>query len=323
MADGVFQDGLQHLFDFFRRMAGLAREDNCQRTIQSHILALSTLDAICFAKTGKNASAEAFSDLVHQYSDKANIYSKVAVPVLFEELRLTKPRSFGAAMEWVRETYALGEHFRNHRIRGIDEDPDWATFWGNISTRCALPPDAEREFRRFTYTQLLWRQYRTHIVHRLNVRDEATNIAANLGPYYMNEQATYASFDCGEIGFTCFIKPLMLYGQLCHLSPEIVVDEVSRALRNPELGTPVGLALDGLPTWDETFSWWHGILSIGQMTYSWELSEGVDMGWVNFGIPLLFILDTLDSCIANLEADCNASKATAIRVWLNYNRRLS
>lgn len=323
MADGVFENGLQHLFDFFRRIAVRAREHG-QQTIESYILALSTLDAMCFAKTGKDASFEVFSEFVFQYSSRANVYSKVAVPILFEELKLTKPHTYGALLDCIRQEYALNEHFKNRKIRGIQDDPEWATFWENITARCGvIPPNAQQEFRRFMYAPLLWRHYRTYAVHRLNVRDEAANITGNLEPYYMNEQANYSRFDCGEIGFSCCIKPLMLYGGLRHLSPEIIVDEVARALGNTELGAPAGLTLDALPTWDETFNWWQGNLLLGHVRYRWTLSDEVEMSWVNFGIPLPFILDTLDRCIANFEADCRASAESAIRVWLNYNRRLS
>jgi hypothetical protein len=323
MANGVVRDGVQNLFGFFRKMSAQAKAHGGQ-SIESYVLALSALDALRYAETSQDARAELFSDFVTQHSGRADIYSKVAVPILFQELRLTKPRTFGAVLECIRREYALDEHFLNHRIRAIGEDPDWNAFWERITARCGnIPPTTEQEFHRLTYAQLLWRHYRTYAIHRLTVRDEAANITGAREPFYMNEQAGFAKFLCGEIGFSCFVKPLMLYGGLGHLTPEIVVDEVSKALGNPELGAPPGIALEQHPTWDAPFSMWLGNLSLQGNRHGWALSEGVAMGWVNFGIPLGFILDTLDACIGSLERACQDSIETATRVWLNYNRRLT
>ncbi|MGH9803897.1 MAG: hypothetical protein ACRD4D_01900, partial [Candidatus Acidiferrales bacterium] len=94
MSNGVVQHGVGHLFEFFRQMTTRARERG-QQTIESYVLALSTFDALCFAMSGENASVETFTELVMQYSGRGDVYGKIAVPILFQELNLKIPRSYG------------------------------------------------------------------------------------------------------------------------------------------------------------------------------------------------------------------------------------
>jgi len=324
VSDGIVQQGLQNLFNYFRRRLENVRTQP-EDSIEGYILALTTLDALANYESGSYSSAENFADFVLRYSGLAQIYRRTSLPVLVQYLTLRRPRTFGAIARWVMGNYQLDEHYRLRRIRRTEEDPEWDTFWGALqSSGLQLPSNCARELQRFVYSRLLWDQYRNYAIHRLTVRDEAPNITGETEPYYMNETVGHAMFDCGQIGFRSWIVPLMIDSDIRELSAPVVVEEISEALRNPEAGAPPGLQLEPAVDWaGPPASWWTGHLTVGTERYRWVLTQTYDLQWVNFGIPRPFIVRTLANAINNLQGACEQDPRLAGRIWLNAQRRLA
>jgi hypothetical protein len=320
--NGQVRRDLEHFFGYFRRRLEQARRHE-EGTIEGYLIALASLDALSFYESGVETRAESFDELLVRHSGLAAIYRRVSLPLLARYLRLRYPRSFGPIADWVTATYDLDQHYRLHRIRTSDEDPDWDTFWGRVAASgVELPGNTERHLRYYRYARLLWEQYRISAIHRLTIRDEAVNLAEADGPYYMNETVACPQFECAGIGLQRRLAPLMIHSEIHHLPPEILVREIAKALSEPEMGAPQNVVFEGGAQWDEHQHSWTGCLTIQRARHQWLLREIVDFPWVNFGIPRPFILHTLSNVIDGLEAACQASEDLASQLWLNYQRRL-
>ena len=320
--NGQVRRDLEHFFGYFRRRLAQARRHE-EGTIDGYLIALASLDALSFYETGVDTRAESFDEFLVRRSGLAATYSRVSLPLLTQYQRLRYSRSFGRIADWVSATYDLDQHYRLHRIRTSDEDPDWDTFWGSVAASgVELPDGTERHLRYYRYARLLWEQYRNSAIHRLAIRDEAANLVEADGPYYMNETVARPRFQCEGIGLQCTLSQVMINSEICHVNPDVLVREISSELADPEMGAPPNLAFEAAARWDEVHDSWTGYLTVRGARHEWFLEGILDFQWVNFGIPRPFILLTLSNVIDGLEAGCEADLELASGLWLNYQRRL-
>lgn len=322
MLNEAIRNGLRNLFGYFRARLAVAQAQP-EGQIEGYLLALTTLDALVFYESGKDSNAETFAYFVLQYSGLADTYNKVNIPLAAQYLSLRKPALFSTFAQWMHKTYGLDEHYKLRRIRSTDEDPDWPTFWERVrNSGLVLPANSKKQVRAFLYARLLRDQYRNHAVHRLSIRDEAANISGEAAPYYMNESAACTRFDCVRLGFSCWIARLVIYSDLGKLPSELIVEEIQNTLRSSEVGAPRDLQLEPHAQWDSTFSMWNGHLRVGASRYKWTLSTIFPRGWINFGIPRPYVLQTLANAIENLQKACESDLRLAARVWLRAQRRI-
>lgn len=321
MSNEEIRRHLEHFFDYFRARLGSAQK-GIDGKIEGYILSLTALDALAFYATGKQGGAHTFQEFIYRYSGFREIYNRVSVPLLVQQLRLRKPKSCKPIADWAYQEFDLSDHYVGSRIRGFEEDPEWDTFWERLrAANLRMPKGINHLLKKFIYAQVLYLMYRNDAVHRQTIREEAPNIAGEKVPYYMNEHASFVRFDCGRIGFHCWITSLALYSGVENLQPSTVAGEIQRALADQELDAPVGMVLDPSPRWDETFSMWQGELEVDGKKYEWALSEMYELHWMNFGIPRVFILQTLGNAITNLERACQVEDNLAAIVCLNYQKR--
>jgi hypothetical protein len=313
---------LEHFFAYFRRRLEQARRHE-QGNIEGYLIALASLDALAYYESGVETRAECFEELLLRHSGLAAVYRRVSLPLLAQYLRLRYPRSLGPIAEWVTATYDLDQHYRLHRIRSADEDPEWNEFWNTlIGSGRVVQQNTEGHLGYYKYARLLWSQYRNSAIHHLSIRDEATNVVETDGPYYMNENITCPLFECNGIGLHCPLERLMIHSELGYFEPDILVRELHSAFSNPELGAHADLNFEAEVHWDEHNHSWTGHATSRAARYEWALREALDFRWVNFGIPRPFILRTLSNVIDSLEVNCRDSDQLACLIWCNYQRRL-
>jgi len=180
-------EAIKIFFNAFRKLQKFI-DDYCrdQFEFEGLILSCCYLDSLAGYKYGGESNGDRFNKFVNEYSGRREIYTKIALPILLQEIPNLKIDSRLAIRLQQFLTQEIGVKINNYVQYGYDIDIDLVSLWERLKNKFS-PAEIEllgNKIEKFQYSYLLWRNYRNPLIHETAIRDEAPNLARKEEPYY-------------------------------------------------------------------------------------------------------------------------------------------
>jgi len=162
-------------------------ENKCLDRIEGVIILCCCLDSLAGYRYGGTSRKNRFQQFLVEHSNQADIWRKVSVIRLRQELEARNHEYYQNMINFLRRQGAITSNYS-----GLDYNPDvdYDTLMNKASESLSKDylESLNKDILEFEYSSILWNDYRNQAIHERTLgNDKAINIGDKTIPYYSNE----------------------------------------------------------------------------------------------------------------------------------------